>query len=67
MNKIWPQVSAKNNLPYLPLILRKSKDLGNKLKDVDCGKLNVVLSLEICCGKDDPNGKEFVNCSKRRQ
>ena len=60
MSAFCPQSSPTGNLPHLLHILRKPENLGMELKTVPRPQLCMMLVLEICRSKDDPNSCEFV-------
>ena len=67
MSAFRPQSSPTGNLPHLSHIQRKPENLGTELKTVACPHLRIMLAIEICRSKNDPNGREFVRQYKGKK
>ena len=66
MSASRPQTLATGNLPHLSHILRKPEDLGTEFKNLACAQIYVMLCIEICRDKNDPNGKQLVDVYKKK-
>jgi hypothetical protein len=59
MSALRPRTTKTGNLPHLSFVKRKPEDLGTEAKTGACTEVYMMLWMEICRAKEDPNGRDF--------
>ena len=66
MSAFRPRTTKHGNLPHLSFIQRKPEDLGTEMKTIACTVTKIMLGIELCRAKEDPNGLEFFDVLRKK-